>query len=222
MRRRGPARGGRRQASRSGSACARRACRSPFGWRAHAGKTEPGPPPRGARPGHRGGAAGHRKHQAAGRLARRTRVQGPWARLLPRARHPLHPAGAVSQTFRGHVESAGVPRIALKNLCESASLALPAGVNPKVVSERLGHATVSSRSTPTATCCPGFRRTPPLAWRRSSDTSSGARLQSVCRLRCQTAARWCLPRAVAGYSDGPCRNRTYNLEIKSLLLCQLS
>jgi hypothetical protein len=22
--------------------------------------------------------------------------------------------------------------------------------------------------------------------------------------------------------DGPCRNRTYNLEIKSLLLCQLS
>jgi hypothetical protein len=30
------------------------------------------------------------------------------------------------------------------------------------------------------------------------------------------------PAFLLGFPDGPCRNRTYNLEIKSLLLCQLS
>jgi hypothetical protein len=58
---------------------------------------------------------------------------------------------------------------------------------------------------------PEPRRTPPLPWRRSSDSSSGLRLKSVCRLRCQTAARRWLPRAVAGNSDGPCRNRPTTL-----------
>jgi len=50
----------------------------------------------------------------------------------------------VTRAFREAVGRAGVPRIRLHDLRHSwASLALAAGVNPKVVSERLGHATVS-------------------------------------------------------------------------------
>jgi integrase len=50
----------------------------------------------------------------------------------------------VTRAFRGAVKRAAVPRIRLHDLRHTwASLALAAGVNPKVVSERLGHATVS-------------------------------------------------------------------------------
>jgi integrase len=56
---------------------------------------------------------------------------------------PIHPE-RVSDLFTAHVKAAGLPKIPLKNLRHTwASLALQAGVNPKVVSERLGHATVS-------------------------------------------------------------------------------
>lgn len=50
----------------------------------------------------------------------------------------------VTRAFREAIEDAGVQRIRLHDLRHTwASLALAAGVNPKVVSERLGHATVS-------------------------------------------------------------------------------
>ena len=50
----------------------------------------------------------------------------------------------VTRAFRDAIKRAEVPRIRLHDLRHSwASLALAAGVNPKVVSERLGHATVS-------------------------------------------------------------------------------
>jgi integrase len=50
----------------------------------------------------------------------------------------------VTRAFRQAVARAGVPRIRLHDLRHTwASLALAAGINPKVVSERLGHATVS-------------------------------------------------------------------------------
>jgi integrase len=50
----------------------------------------------------------------------------------------------VTRAFREAVADAGVPRVRLHDLRHTwASLALAAGVNPKVVSERLGHATVS-------------------------------------------------------------------------------
>jgi integrase len=49
----------------------------------------------------------------------------------------------LSRAFRRHVRSAGVPQIRLHDLRHTyATLALKAGVHPKVVSERLGHATV--------------------------------------------------------------------------------
>lgn len=48
-----------------------------------------------------------------------------------------------SQEFRRHVDAADLPHVRLHDLRHSyATLALKAGVHPKVVSERLGHATV--------------------------------------------------------------------------------
>ncbi len=56
---------------------------------------------------------------------------------------PIHP-GQFSDRFDRLVKSAGLPRIRLHDLRHThATLALQAGVHPKVVSERLGHATVS-------------------------------------------------------------------------------
>jgi len=54
--------------------------------------------------------------------------------------HPDH----FSRAFDHHVKAADLPRIRLHDLRHThATLALAAGVHPKVVSERLGHATVS-------------------------------------------------------------------------------
>jgi integrase len=56
---------------------------------------------------------------------------------------PIRP-GSVGQAFGRLVASAGVPRIRLHDLRHThASHLLMAGVNVKVVSERLGHASVS-------------------------------------------------------------------------------
>jgi integrase len=56
---------------------------------------------------------------------------------------PLHPA-CFSYAFKRAVEMAGVPSIRFHDLRHThATMALRAGVHPKVVSERLGHSTVS-------------------------------------------------------------------------------
>lgn len=56
---------------------------------------------------------------------------------------PLHP-GMATKRFGEAVTRAGVPAIRLHDLRHtSATLALAAGVHPKVVQERLGHATIS-------------------------------------------------------------------------------
>lgn len=56
---------------------------------------------------------------------------------------PLHP-GQFSDRFDRLVKAAGVPRIRFHDLRHThATLALAAGIHPKVVSERLGHSTVS-------------------------------------------------------------------------------
>ena len=55
----------------------------------------------------------------------------------------LHPA-AVSKRFRDLVEDTDLPRIRLHDLRHThATLALQAGIHPKIVSERLGHSTVA-------------------------------------------------------------------------------
>ena len=56
---------------------------------------------------------------------------------------PVHP-DHFSRWFEAHAKAAGLPRIRLHDLRHThATLALSAGVHPKVVSERLGHSTVS-------------------------------------------------------------------------------
>lgn len=58
-------------------------------------------------------------------------------------RAPIHPA-LFSYYFQQRVKAAGVPRIRLHDLRHThATHALKAGIHPKVVSERLGHATIA-------------------------------------------------------------------------------
>jgi integrase len=85
----------------------------------------------------------HRKRQAAERLA-----WGPASRdsghVFCREDGVPYAPDYVTRAFREAVARAELPRIRLHDLRHTwASLALAAGVNPKVVSERLGHATVS-------------------------------------------------------------------------------
>ena len=54
------------------------------------------------------------------------------------------PPGSISRRFQAIVATAGLPRIRLHDLRHThGTLALRAGVHPKIVSERLGHATVA-------------------------------------------------------------------------------
>ena len=56
---------------------------------------------------------------------------------------PLHPQH-FCERFGQHARAAGLPRIRLHDLRHThATLALQAGVHPKVVSERLGHSSVA-------------------------------------------------------------------------------
>lgn len=56
---------------------------------------------------------------------------------------PLHP-DSFSDAFFRHANAAGLPRIRFHDLRHThATLALAAGIHPKVVSERLGHASIT-------------------------------------------------------------------------------
>lgn len=56
---------------------------------------------------------------------------------------PLHP-DTITALFHKHCEAAGLPRIRLHDVRHSyATAALKAGISPKVISERLGHATAA-------------------------------------------------------------------------------
>jgi integrase len=86
---------------------------------------------------------GHRIAQAQERL-----LMGPAYRdedlvfAWPDGR-PIHP-DLFSQWFDRRLQAAGLPRIRLHDLRHThATLALAAGIHPKVVSERLGHSTIS-------------------------------------------------------------------------------
>ncbi|GAB3785172.1 site-specific integrase [Nocardioides ungokensis] len=57
--------------------------------------------------------------------------------------NPLHP-DTITALFHKHCEAAGLPRIRLHDVRHSyATAALKAGISPKVISERLGHATAA-------------------------------------------------------------------------------
>ena len=87
------------------------------------------------------------KAQAALQLADRDNAEVAWTEtgyvFTMDDGRPLHPQ-SVSRAFDRAIAAAKLPRIRLHDLRHThASLALAAGINPKVVSERLGHATVS-------------------------------------------------------------------------------
>ena len=87
------------------------------------------------------------KAQAAQQLADRDNAEVAWSEsgyvFTMDDGRPMHPQ-SVSRAFGRALDAAKLPRIRLHDLRHThASLALAAGINPKVVSERLGHATVS-------------------------------------------------------------------------------
>lgn len=84
----------------------------------------------------------HRKNQAAEQLAYGPGYEKGGYVFTWEDGRPLHP-DYVSKSFQDAVASLGLQRIRLHDLRHTwASLALRAGVSPKVVSERLGHASV--------------------------------------------------------------------------------
>jgi integrase len=85
--------------------------------------------------------ARHRRRQAKERLAAGAQPVRDYVFTHPSS-FPLQPQN-VSQAFGNLARAAGLPIIRLHDLRHtSASLALSAGIHPKVVSERLGHSTV--------------------------------------------------------------------------------
>ena len=84
----------------------------------------------------------HRKAQAEERLALGPAYEDHGLVFCREDGTPIWPR-TFSRTFARHVEDAELPMIPLKNLRHThATLALEAGVHPKVVQERLGHATI--------------------------------------------------------------------------------
>jgi len=87
------------------------------------------------------------KAQAQRQLADRENAEVVWSEtgyvFTRDDGEPLHPQ-SVSRSFERALAAAKLPRIRLHDLRHThATLALAAGIHPKVVSERLGHATVA-------------------------------------------------------------------------------
>ena len=87
------------------------------------------------------------KGQAARQLDEQDEWDDAWIELRPRVhgreRRALDP-DTISRYWRQAVKKSMLPPIRLHDLRHThATLALQAGIHPKVVSERLGHATVS-------------------------------------------------------------------------------
>lgn len=85
----------------------------------------------------------HRAEQLRIRLARgAVFVNEDWVFCQPDGQ-PLHPT-RFQRVFHRRVHAAGLPKIRLHDLRHTwATLALRAGVNPKIVQERIGHASVA-------------------------------------------------------------------------------
>jgi integrase len=85
----------------------------------------------------------HRKHQLEERLAWGPAYQDHGLVFAREDGTPILPR-SFSRAFAAHVKAAELPTIRLHDLRHMhATLALEAGIHPKVVSERLGHASVA-------------------------------------------------------------------------------
>ena len=84
----------------------------------------------------------HRRRQLEDRMATGRRHKGGYV-FAKADGSPIHP-DLISQTFERLLAKIDLPRIRLHDLRHThATILLQQGVNPKVVSERLGHASVS-------------------------------------------------------------------------------
>ncbi len=133
----------------------------------------------------------------------------------------------VTHTFRKLVEAAGVPPIRLHDLRHThASLALAAGVDIKVVSDRLGHSTTSITADLYTHVVPAVARSAADAIAAAVAYTRGGTARGVSEVLAPevlaTAARSPPGGEVAGHRGGPPGARTLNPRIKSPLLCQLS
>jgi hypothetical protein len=73
---------------------------------------------------------------------------------------PLHPEN-IANWFDQHTRAAGLPRIRLHDVRHSyATAALKAGISAKVISERLGHASVAFTLQTYSHVIPGMDREP--------------------------------------------------------------
>ena len=78
--------------------------------------------------------------------------------MFPRADGSWWNPPAITLAFRRAVQRAGVRRIRLQDVRHThASLLLAAGINPKVVSERLGHSSVAFTLDTYAHVMPGMQ-----------------------------------------------------------------
>ena len=85
----------------------------------------------------------HRRRQKEERLAAGPAWMGSDQLFTNEDGSPIHP-DRISKLFVQHVRECGLPTIRLHDLRHTAAtLALTAGVHPKVVQERLGHANIS-------------------------------------------------------------------------------
>jgi integrase len=85
----------------------------------------------------------HRKRQTEERLAAGPQYADSGLAFTMPGGRPIHP-NRFSLWFRRHARAAGLPAIRLHDMRHSYATAGPAaGVPPKVMSERLGHATVA-------------------------------------------------------------------------------
>lgn len=85
----------------------------------------------------------HRTTQAAEKLAAGAAYQDADLLFCDRRGGALHPE-RFTRSFQEQVARPGLPRIRLQDLRHTwATLALQAGIHPKIVSERLGHANIS-------------------------------------------------------------------------------
>ncbi len=126
---------------------------------------------------------------------------------------PLDP-DAVTQAFHRIAGKAGLKNIRLHDLRHThATLMLKAGIHPKVVSERLGHANIGITLDTYSHVLPGIQEAAAERFDRIFEEVNKENLKaSVSKMLANNGGVECEPPG----------NRTLNLLIKSQLLCQLS
>jgi len=126
---------------------------------------------------------------------------------------PINP-NAVTLAFRRIIKRAGLKDIRIHDLRHThATLMLKAGVHPKVVSERLGHASIGITLDIYSHVMPGMQESAAEKFDRLFDAEPEAISEgSVSKMLANPE----------GITSRPCGIRTHDTLIKSQVLCQLS